>query len=105
MRQVERGPVLTHPAEAQALELEAEEAHRAIGGYCLYWLSCVLLTAFYHRKLPSQPPALEPFLREVEDCFALGEYSTALLAGSLLPEPRRSRDRRKASLLDPILFT
>jgi carboxypeptidase C (cathepsin A) len=42
-------------------------------------------TAFYHRKLPVQPPALEPFLREVEN-FALGEYSTALLAGSLLPE-------------------
>jgi carboxypeptidase C (cathepsin A) len=42
-------------------------------------------TAFYHRKLPVQPPALEPFLREVEK-FALGEYSTALLEGSLLPE-------------------
>ena len=42
-------------------------------------------TAFYHHKLPAQPPALQPFLREVES-FALGEYSTALLAGSLLPE-------------------
>jgi carboxypeptidase C (cathepsin A) len=42
-------------------------------------------TAFYHHKLPVQPPALEPFLREVEK-FALGEYSSALLAGSLLPE-------------------
>jgi carboxypeptidase C (cathepsin A) len=38
--------------------------------------------------LPAQPPALEPFLREVES-FALGEYSTALLAGSLLPETRQ----------------
>jgi carboxypeptidase C (cathepsin A) len=45
-------------------------------------------TAFYHRKLPVQPPALEPFLSEVED-FALGEYETALLAGSLLPEARQ----------------
>jgi carboxypeptidase C (cathepsin A) len=45
-------------------------------------------TAFYHHKLPAQPPALEPFLREVES-FALGEYSTALLAGSLLPEQQQ----------------
>jgi carboxypeptidase C (cathepsin A) len=45
-------------------------------------------TAFYHHKLPVQPPALEPFLREVEE-FALGEYETALLAGSLLPEARQ----------------
>ena len=42
-------------------------------------------TAFYHHKLAVQPPALLPFLREVES-FALGEYSTALLAGSLLPD-------------------
>ena len=42
-------------------------------------------TAFYHHKLPAQPAALQPFLREVES-FALGEYSTALLAGSLLPD-------------------
>jgi carboxypeptidase C (cathepsin A) len=42
-------------------------------------------TAFYHQRLPVQPAALEPFLREVEN-FALGEYSAALLAGSLLPD-------------------
>jgi carboxypeptidase C (cathepsin A) len=45
-------------------------------------------TAFYHHKLPVQPPALEPFLHEVES-FALGEYETALLAGSLLPEAQQ----------------
>jgi carboxypeptidase C (cathepsin A) len=45
-------------------------------------------TAFYHHKLPAQPAALEPFLKEVEN-FALGEYSTALLAGSLLPDAQR----------------
>ncbi len=45
-------------------------------------------TAFYHHKLPVQPPALQPFLHEVES-FALGEYSTALLAGSLLPESQQ----------------
>ena len=45
-------------------------------------------TAFYYHKLPVQPPALQPFLREVEN-FALGEYSTALLTGSLLPESQQ----------------
>ena len=45
-------------------------------------------TAWYHKKLPTQPAALEPFLKEVED-FALGEYMTALLQGSELPEARK----------------
>ena len=45
-------------------------------------------TAYYHHKLPKQPPALEPFLTEVEN-FALGEYSSALLAGALLPEAQQ----------------
>lgn len=38
-------------------------------------------TAYYHHKLPSQPLALEPFLKEVED-FAMGEYSHALAQGT-----------------------
>ncbi|MDR3775114.1 MAG: peptidase S10 [Terracidiphilus sp.] len=42
-------------------------------------------TAFYFKKLPVQPPALKPFLAEVEK-FALGDYMTALLQGSELPE-------------------
>ncbi len=45
-------------------------------------------SAFYHKKLPVQPAALEPFLAEVEK-FALGEYETALLQGSELPEARK----------------
>ncbi len=45
-------------------------------------------TAFYFHKLPAQPPALKPFLAEVEK-FALGEYMTALLQGSELPEAQR----------------
>ena len=45
-------------------------------------------TAFYFHKLPVQPPALKPFLAEVEK-FALGDYMTALLQGSELPEPQR----------------
>ena len=45
-------------------------------------------TAWYHHKLATQPAALEPFLKEVED-FALGEYMSALLQGSELPEARK----------------
>src|SRR3984885_11559078 len=45
-------------------------------------------SAWYHKKMPTQPAALEPFLKEVED-FALGEYMTALLQGSELPEAQK----------------
>jgi carboxypeptidase C (cathepsin A) len=45
-------------------------------------------TAFYHKRLPTQPPALEPFLAEVEQ-FALGDYASALLQGAQLPQDRR----------------
>jgi carboxypeptidase C (cathepsin A) len=38
-------------------------------------------TAWYHKKLPQQAPALEPFLKEVED-FAMGAYSHALAQGT-----------------------
>jgi carboxypeptidase C (cathepsin A) len=38
-------------------------------------------TAFYHHKLPQQPPALAPFLKEVED-FAMGDYAHALAQGT-----------------------
>jgi carboxypeptidase C (cathepsin A) len=45
-------------------------------------------TAWYHHKLPTQPPALKPFLEEVQK-FALGDYMTALLQGSDLSEAQR----------------
>ena len=38
-------------------------------------------TAWYHKKLPQQPTALEPFLKDVED-FAMGPYSHALALGT-----------------------
>jgi len=46
-------------------------------------------TAYYHHKLPQQPGALEPFLKEVEN-FAIGEYETALLQGSALPDAEKN---------------
>jgi carboxypeptidase C (cathepsin A) len=46
-------------------------------------------TAWYHHKLPEQPAALEPLLREVET-FALNDYGQALAAGSTLSAERKS---------------
>jgi len=45
-------------------------------------------TAWYHKKLSPQPPALEPFLKEVED-FALGEYMHALAEGNDLSDAEK----------------
>jgi carboxypeptidase C (cathepsin A) len=41
-------------------------------------------SAWYHHKLPQQPAALEPFLKEVED-YAAGDYAHALSKGTDLP--------------------
>ncbi len=40
--------------------------------------------AWYHKALPSQPAALEPFLNEVR-AYASGPYTQALLKGDALP--------------------
>jgi carboxypeptidase C (cathepsin A) len=45
-------------------------------------------TAYFHKRLPTQPPALEPFLTEVEQ-FAMSDYATALAQGALLSDATR----------------
>jgi carboxypeptidase C (cathepsin A) len=45
-------------------------------------------TAWYHKKLPTQPAALEPFLKEVEE-FATGPYTHALGLGTDLSETEK----------------
>ena len=45
-------------------------------------------TAWYHKKLPNQPPALEPFLKDVED-FATGPYAHALALGTDLTQEEK----------------
>ncbi len=45
-------------------------------------------TAWYHKKLPQQPAALEPFLKEVEE-FATGPYSHALALGTDLTDAEK----------------
>jgi carboxypeptidase C (cathepsin A) len=47
-------------------------------------------TAWYHHKLPNQPAALEPLLREVEN-FALTDYLQALAAGLALSPERKAQ--------------
>jgi carboxypeptidase C (cathepsin A) len=46
-------------------------------------------TAWYHHKLPDQPAALEPLLKEVES-FATSEYLQALAAGATLSAERKA---------------
>lgn len=47
-------------------------------------------TAWYHKKLPQQPAALEPFLKEVES-FATGSYQHALAQGTdVSPDEKQS---------------
>ncbi len=51
-------------------------------------------TAFYHRQLPQQPAALEPFLDEVKQ-YALGDYAQALMAGSRLGDAQKQAVAQK----------
>jgi len=51
-------------------------------------------TAWYHKRLPQQPTALEPFLKEVED-FAMGPYSHALALGTDLGADERQQVAEK----------
>jgi carboxypeptidase C (cathepsin A) len=51
-------------------------------------------TAFYHHKLPQQPAALEPFLKEVED-YAFSEYAHALALGTDLPSAEKQQVAEK----------
>jgi len=44
--------------------------------------------AWYHKALPHQPPALEPFLAEVRT-YAMGPYTAALLKGDALSDAER----------------
>jgi carboxypeptidase C (cathepsin A) len=51
-------------------------------------------TAWYHKKLPQQPLALEPFLKEVEE-FAMGPYSHALALGTDITAEEKQQTAQK----------
>ena len=50
--------------------------------------------AWYHHMVPSQPPALEPFLTEVRQ-YATGPYAAALIKGDALPDAERDAVAQK----------
>src|ERR1022692_4174783 len=51
-------------------------------------------TAWYHKKLPQQPPGLEPFLKEVEE-FTTGPYAHALAQGTDLTKEEKQQVAEK----------
>jgi carboxypeptidase C (cathepsin A) len=51
-------------------------------------------TAWYHKKLPQQPAALEPFLKDVEE-FAMGPYAHALALGTDLSATEKQQVAEK----------
>jgi carboxypeptidase C (cathepsin A) len=51
-------------------------------------------TAWYHKKLAQQPPALEPFLKEVEE-YAMGPYAHALAEGTDLSDAEKQAVAQK----------
>jgi carboxypeptidase C (cathepsin A) len=51
-------------------------------------------TAWYHKKLPQQPAALEPFLKDVEE-FAMGPYAHALALGTDLSAAEKQQVAQK----------
>jgi carboxypeptidase C (cathepsin A) len=51
-------------------------------------------TAWYHKKLPQQPAALEPFLKTVE-AYAMGPYAHALALGTDLGQEEKQQVAEK----------
>ena len=70
-------------------DIDAATANPGVDLPYILALPTYAATAWYHKKLPQQPPALEPFLKEVED-FAMGSYSHALALGTdLTPQEKQ----------------
>jgi carboxypeptidase C (cathepsin A) len=61
--------------------------------YSVY-LPAYAAVAWYHKMVPSQPPALEPFLAEVR-AYAEGPYADALRRGDRLSEAERDAVAQK----------
>ncbi len=62
-------------------DIDAPSANPGVDLPYVLALPTYAATAWYHKKLPQQPAALEPFLKEVED-FAMGPYQHALALGT-----------------------
>ena len=57
-------------------------------------LPSMAATAWYHKHLPQQPAALEPFVQAARD-FASGPYLSALAKGNALPQAEHDAIRRQ----------
>ena len=64
-----------------SVDIDAANANPGVDLPYVLALPTYAATAWYHKKLPQQPAALEPFLKEVED-YTLGPYSHALSLGT-----------------------
>jgi carboxypeptidase C (cathepsin A) len=62
-------------------DIDAPNANPGVDLPYVLGLPTYAATAWYHKKLPQQPAALEPFLKDVET-FATGPYSHALAQGT-----------------------
>jgi carboxypeptidase C (cathepsin A) len=68
--------------------IDGPEANPGVDQAYALGLPTMAATAWYFKKLPSQPAALKPFLDEVEK-YALGDYMEALLQGSELSDQQK----------------
>ena len=68
--------------------IDGPEANPGVDQAYALGLPTMAATAWYFKKLPSQPAALKPFLDEVEK-YALGDYMAALLQGSELSDQQK----------------
>jgi carboxypeptidase C (cathepsin A) len=71
-------------------DIDAAQANPGVDLPFALALPTYAATAWYHKKLSTQPAALEPFLKDVEE-FAMGPYSHALALGTdLSPAEKQS---------------
>ena len=71
-----------------SVDIDAASSNPGVDLPYVLTLPTYAATAWYHKKLPQQPAALEPFLKEVEE-FALGAYTHALAQGTDLDDAEK----------------
>ncbi len=71
-----------------SVDIDDAEANPGVDLPYVLALPTYAATAWNHKKLSPQPPALEPFLKVVED-YALGAYSHALAQGTDLSDAEK----------------
>ncbi|MGA3008927.1 MAG: peptidase S10 [Terracidiphilus sp.] len=75
-------------------DIDAPSANPGVDLPYVMALPTYAATAWYHKRLPQQPTALEPFLKEVES-FATGPYTHALAQGTDLGSDEKQQVAEK----------